>query len=54
MARFHAMVLATSIGAVVGTVLRPGIPEILIAAVMIACAWPTVIKFRSRRSPAAV
>jgi hypothetical protein len=53
MKRFHALVLAASIGAAVGTVLRPGIPEILIVAVVIAFAWPALLKFAIRRSPAA-
>jgi hypothetical protein len=53
MKRFHALVLAASIGAAVGTVLRPGLPEILIVSVLIACAWPPLLKFVIRRSPAA-
>ncbi len=51
MARFHAIVLAASIGAVVGTILRPGIPEIMIVAFVVWCAWPALLKFTGRHFP---
>jgi hypothetical protein len=54
MARFHALLLAAVIGAVLGTMWRPGIPEIVIVAGMLAIVQPIIARTKCRRTASSV
>ena len=53
MPRFMALMFAAVIGAVLGTSLRPGIPEILIVAVVLTGLFSLRQSFRRKRRVAA-